>query len=117
MRLDEFLLARIAEQEQRAPEIHHYDCESVQYAYDGIAMGPCDCGEPEHVLAECAAKRAIVKLHAHVEGCGCLHNDQGLRFGCCICHEDQGYILSAGWCDTLLALARVYADHPDLEDA
>jgi hypothetical protein len=59
--LAEWLLACIAEDEEAAPDIHHRDCESVQFDYGGVALGPCGCSEPTRVLAECAAKRRIVE--------------------------------------------------------
>lgn len=65
------------------------------------------------VLAECEAKRRIVELHQpHV-----------LLQGGAYC-DCQGIELEGSWggrediypCDTLLALASIYADHPDFRE-
>lgn len=81
--LSEFLLARIAEDEERATRF-------------------LPAAGPARVLAECAAKRRIVEMHSQdtdrdwcLQGCG-------MRSGW------TGYP-----CDTLKALAAVYDDHPD----
>ena len=134
MDLSEFLNARIAETEKIARNCWgddqagwwHYTggehvadddgatvCEAVM-SNEAIHIARWD---PAHVLAWCAAVRVIVAEHHHVEGCGCLHNAHGHQFGCRTCHEDQGYVLSAGWCDTLLALAQPFAGHPDFDPA
>lgn len=52
-----WLLACIAEDEAEADDLHDRKvCD--QYSYDPRC---CDCGMPTRVLAECAAKRAIVE--------------------------------------------------------
>ena len=51
--LAEFLLARIAEDEERFGE---YPAPHIE----GCPHEPCDCGIPARVLAECEAKRRIV---------------------------------------------------------
>lgn len=85
MNITEFLEARIVEDEVIATlrGWHAEDCgwlpDESGYSY------PCDCGVPERMAAECAAKREII---AKV---------QGLDFS------------------LLEALAYVYKDHPDYD--
>jgi len=80
--------------------------------------------DPARVLADIAAKRAILALHAHYveqkreggkyldtwrpdEGCETCHWDND-----CGCIENSGYP-----CDTVGLLASVYADHPEFDPA
>lgn len=87
--LTEFLLARIAEDE-----------EYVR----GIA--------PARVLAEFAAHRRIVELHAVSESVETSGWTKGVPyFRCAACDDVDGGCEVAG-CNTLRALAAVYADHP-----
>lgn len=88
----EFLQARIAEDEADAAYRHREDCEHL----DSVRPFPCECGVPQWVLAECAAKRAIVGDHIEEE----------TRY-CPTCVEQEIP------CNTLLRLAAVYAGHPD----
>lgn len=59
----DFLEARVAEDEQRAGDPyerpHWPDCD---YDYLGDGPGTCGCALPPRVLAECAAKRAIIAI-------------------------------------------------------
>jgi hypothetical protein len=88
MTITEFLEARIAEDEREA----------------NVCLA-----SPEHttrrwvrVLAECAAKRAILALHEY-EWMG---PDDAAGKGCSHDYED--------WpCPTIRAIGSVYADHPD----
>jgi hypothetical protein len=57
--------------------------------------------DPARVLAECEARRRIVRLHG---------NDWNPRGKCQVCDE-------VGPCDTLCALALPYVDHPDYDEA
>lgn len=92
MNITDFLLARIEEDEKRAN-------------YYGMALGTA------RVLAECAAKRAIVGMHKR------LPDPTGDEAGdlCSMCTETgpeaQGYP-----CWTLGALTAVYKDHPDYQE-
>lgn len=80
--------------------------------------------DPAHVLAWCAALRAVVELHRHeAKGPGPVLYD-GSRdlnegvFGCVICScvdDDPGWHLTGGWCDTVRQLAAIWADHPDFD--
>lgn len=111
MSITEFLLARIAEDEAVAVAAEpHEEWISVGKIEDS-GMGTAD-GEhvarwsPARVLAECEAKRRIVELHSgDAEWCGWTQGGDGT-------HADMG-----DDCDTLLALAQPYADHPDFDPA
>ena len=105
MDLKTFLLARIAEDEDRNNP-------------DPDPSGSCDYLHGVHydsarVLAECAAKRAIIELHAPIS----LPGVKGKEAGCPLCgNYERGYGWeTAGPCGTLRALAAVYADHPDYQ--
>lgn len=110
MTITEFLLARITEDEVKATlrTVHAEDCgwipNEAGYSY------PCNCGVPERMAAECAAKRAIIGLHgrnADIYG-------EAMGDTCTMCTETGPD--AQGWpCDTLRALAAVYAGHPDYQ--
>lgn len=106
-----FLTARVSDWEREAPDIHRSDCESVQYDYGGVALGPCECGVPAQVLAECAAIRAIVEeWQALVAGEADMD------------YEQRGNAAALwGYADGLRRaakrLAAVHADHPDYRRA
>lgn len=86
--LVEFLLARIAEDEAVAAEQ-----DGAEYFTDGAWPE----GMPARVLAECAAKRAIIGMSI-----------QATR---------ESYVNAAAYlADALQALATVYADHPDYRE-
>jgi hypothetical protein len=60
------------------------------------------------VLAECAAKRAVVELH-YVQG----YDDEDLNdmgYGCAECGWSAEYSDRGGWCPTLRLLAQPYRD-------
>lgn len=62
MDLAEWLLEQIAEDETGADEVHLAGCAAFfDEAMGGLQRDDCDCGRPARVLAECAAKRAIVE--------------------------------------------------------
>ena len=95
MNITEFLEARIAEDEQRA----NY--------YGPLAMGTT------RVLAECAAKRAIIAEHAI---------DLDMRDPYCDtcaewwkCEVGEGPPMVKYPCPTIRALTAVYKDHPDYQ--
>jgi hypothetical protein len=97
--LAEFLLARIAEDEAEAPDIHDDDMWS-----DG-----CSCNFPARWLAECEAKRRIVELHSTEREHQCPNEDGTSDY----------YNHLRGWaeevehpqvCPTLRLLALPYAD-------
>lgn len=139
MRITEFLLARIAEDEAVArastPGPWHVDSDTYAETIssnDGTAVvaGGRWGGEasvfdssndalhitrwnPKRVLAACEAKRRILELHRHRPAGARDPHD----FGCEVCDYDRDYdVLGNGWCDTLRALASEYADHPDYRE-
>jgi hypothetical protein len=64
--LVEFLLARIAEDEGSAGDVHDAYCTAVTQTDHGTwtyEPGGCDCECPARALAWCAAKRRIVELY------------------------------------------------------
>jgi hypothetical protein len=98
MTITEFLLARIDEDEADARQ------EDADYAHTSL-LPTYDSGHqarwtPARVLAECAAKRSIIGQHP-------IHVYIGLN-GQDVpeCAVGDGFP-----CDTLQALASVYADH------
>lgn len=93
MTITEFLLARIADDEAMAEDGVRYEV-AIHYAGGGDWESLKD-----RWLAECEAKRRIVGLHTE----NCVHE-------CTTC------LLEGDWpCQTLRALAAVYADHPDYQ--
>lgn len=108
MTLTEFLLTRIAEDEAVARAALYDDADAANqphslscgYRATELSVTPeCICGWPVRVLAECAAKRAIVEACesslANLDGPGAA----GLAY-----------------C-TLEALALPFADHPDYDES
>jgi hypothetical protein len=132
--LTEFLLARIAEDEDDARAAVDDDPNWLHLGDGRIIQG--DAGfsvssgwlelphryeagdhitrhDPARVLAECEAKRRIVELAfshaAKIDGeWGCCHSVQGIRGG--LCDEQRPDDLAL-----LRALALPYADHPDYQ--
>lgn len=136
MTITEFLLARIAEDEAAATaaakgpwkwegdagedEAFMYDANgtSVLSAYGMHSQGFLECSgadadhiarhNPHRVLAECKAKRAIIKHAQEATEVEKEYDD----------YEWQGTVqISEPWAGDaiLLSLAAVYADHPDYQ--
>ena len=114
MTLTDFLLARIAEDEEVARSVETEDARTqyvIGYEHDSpdtSFWADYDGARPSvsvgagRVLAECAAKRRIVQRYRWTED-----------------HLDDGPTDLAGWSDdraTLLNLAAVYADHSDYRE-
>lgn len=103
MTLEDFLLARIAEDESDAhahPDPNMWD------------HNPRGWFDPDRVLAECIVKRRIVELHG-----------ENLD-GCVTCAAGANSADGFAWvdpaafpCATLRLLALPYADHPDYDQA
>lgn len=72
-------------------------------AYEHIARW-----DPARVLAEVAAKRRILAMHAHVPPPGYV---PGSGIGCQVCSRDPvgGDLQPDGWCSTVRLLALPYA--------
>jgi hypothetical protein len=109
MTLDEFLFARIAEDEAAStPHREATGGEWHSYRCDWLYGSECDCGHPAHVLAECEAKRQIVELHMPLIG---------TFTACQNCYEDvQRSPTDQYPCDTLRLLSLPYASHPDYRE-
>jgi hypothetical protein len=111
MTIVEFLEARIAEDESDAlTDAAEMDRSSVSIQFD------CDTQarfSPARVLAECAAKRAIIAEHGL--------DDHSTKDYCETCADWWRSELGEGpppvpWpCPTLSAVAAVYKDHPDYQ--
>lgn len=71
--------------------------------------------EPEAILLDIAAHRAILAEHKHAPATEPSTDD----FGCRICAYDRGdsVLYGWGWCNTVRMLALPYADHPDYDPA
>jgi hypothetical protein len=70
----------------------------------GGGTGIRDLVNPDRILADVAAKRAIVSLHTHPS------------FACYWSHDSMEQHDPGEVCDTLCALAQPYADHPDYRE-
>lgn len=114
--VNDFLLARIAEDERDSWEIHDRYCDCVQ-----PTPYPCDCNHPARVLADCAAKRRIVALHY----VGDPDQWDPAQHACRLCQWDEDcdspkhdHQHGAGRfpCETLRLLAFPYAGHPDYNE-
>ncbi|HET6914878.1 MAG TPA: DUF6221 family protein [Acidimicrobiales bacterium] len=114
--LAEFLLARIADDEERARKRLHHAQQNDLTVRDPKHLGQFMPGWWEwreietfasHVLAEVEAKRRILEMHKP------YRRIYGL--GCDVClHPRRLTVDVDGWpCPTLRLLALPYADHPD----
>ena len=106
MTITEFLEARIAEDERHIARLAESDRRPV------LSLS-ATVNHPQRLLAECAAKRAILKEH---------EIDLGMREPYCdTCAEWWNCVLGEGPpmvkypCPTISALAAIYADHPDYD--
>ena len=91
MTLIEFLLARIAEDENGSASLHRIGCNFMIDGLGGAPLDSCDCDGPARVLAECEAKQLLVKYEAQW-----LHDPLIPTF-------------------VLRVLSLPYADHPDYQ--
>jgi len=109
--LESFLTARLDEREDwctpkagvRSHWIGPHDSECDALVRDGYGDRgelSCNCGEPARVLADITAKRRILEEHAPGRD-RCDEHDASFR---------------TIPCPTILALATVYADHPDYHE-
>lgn len=109
--LVEFLLARIAEDEEYANSLAAFE------SFLGSAgIGPSGA----RLLAECEAKRRIVAVHERVDRRGADGSPVTADDVCSQCAEFDFYPwegVADEWpCPTLRALTLPYADHPDYRD-
>ena len=110
--LADFLLARIAEDEAAAEDAGPWTptfigAASIELTHDGLMV------DPARVLADCAAKRAIVE-RASVE-CVCTDHGAERVEGCPQCVACHAVTTADGY--VLADLAAPYADHPDYDPA
>ena len=64
----EFITDRMAERAAEAHLVHALGCDALSPCADGCCpMGTCDCGEPERILADIAAKRAILAAYVQAK--------------------------------------------------
>ncbi len=103
MTLTEFFAARVTEDEECARLCVDIGQDWVAYGIQPVGMSG------KRVLAECEAKRRIVELH--------FENDPGPDAECGACGDIGGYYSQVWPCPTIKALAAVYADHPDYDEA
>jgi hypothetical protein len=112
MELSEFLLARIAEDEEVARERADDDFYVMPdtSAFEAVDIGPgwVLAVRPARVLAECEAKRRIVETHP-IYPDGDQHDCPGPWPG----YQDA----PNEPCPTLRILALPYADHPDYRES
>lgn len=94
----------------------HYDGQSKRRSF---AKGQqiAYLANPERVLAECAAKRAIIGEHVPVDysGFGMVSPN-----ACSLCGADHSmhdweWVENSFPCPTIKALAAIYADHPEYQ--
>lgn len=90
--ITEFILARVAEDEQNIADAR---------IGDGLEWWMPEQWTRERSLAECEVKRKIVELHEPGGGAWCT--------SACESESPMG-------CDTLRALAAIWADHDDYEE-
>lgn len=124
MTITEFVLARVAEDEERAREalkpsdIDVFMDEKRSF-YTTVGAHRDDWGlytfnvPVERVLAECEAKRRIVGKHAASEP---WETPDGERQACMSCGywEDEPVVDYP--CENLRILASIWADHPDYRE-
>ena len=105
MTITEFLLARIADDEDEMQGLPHFGC--VEGDSDPVGMiHSARC--PNRVLAECAAKRRIIEGYIEFDA---AYPDSPVWHGC----GDDCEFKAIEW--VLAHLASVYADHPDFDPA
>lgn len=145
--LTEFLLARIAEDEAVArdaavlaetPWLATYG-RQVETARDGYLVTPEDehsysndptdavsqhiaRHDPARVLTECESKRRIVEAHPLTTDVVPVWTGSTPGYACDNCArlskaDPKSIVEDIGACDTLAALAAVYADHPDYDES
>lgn len=106
----EFLLARIAEDEYEANV-----CLDQWMRGEGGTRRRWD-----RVLAECESKRRIVEIHELTSDVYPVSTRQTYGYACAHCGgkrvNENEPVEDVGACDTLMALAAVYADHPDYDE-
>lgn len=103
--------------------------DNQEYSYPASAEESANsafiaANDPAYVLADIAAKRAILELHEAVPYYGLDQRGRWLPctgepklWYCGSCQDDDGIINGELPCDTLRILAAPFADHPDYNPA
>lgn len=125
--ITDFLLERIAEDEASASQYHRLLCLRTACDNEGCVWDEqermadervCTCGYPARVLAECKAKREVVKDHITIpvwpNGTGGAKYYFGFKMVCATCPDGPRQPVP---CRTIRFLAAVYASHPDYDPA
>lgn len=114
--LADFLAARLDERATDADQIHNVHADKYGECY-ASSPGGSDCGEPEYVLADVAAKRGILRRYVNVaQGLAASMEriNTGQRPGSAVISERD--LLSTNCAALFMAvklLAMPFADHPD----
>ena len=103
--ITEFLLARIAEDEEQATRSKAEVAAGKKFAVFASWINLT----ADRMLAECEAKRRIVDLAQSVDG------DE--RYAAEVIGGVDGDTVDTDGADILRALASVYADHPEFDEA
>jgi hypothetical protein len=121
MKLTEFLLARIAEDEAAAIAARGWQTGSRHKGQPLDWSIHMDRWSPDRVLAECEAKRRIIEAHPLTHDVVAVHSGETPGVACANCaalgRSEKDIVEDLGPCDTLLALASIYSDHPDFDEA
>ena len=105
MRIDEFIMARVAEDERAAEHGRRHN-DVGTYANDNYG---CLLVDPARVLAECEAKRRVVELHQQEPRYVEVQT---------MSEAEPREVYAGTYIPTELRLiAAVYADHPDFDPA
>lgn len=128
MTLTEFLLARIAEDEDRAEYVEREwaNAKMGLYSNDSYVNAEQtwrDIGRtgflPNRVRAECEAKRRLVGEHYDYwaeDNARALEPEDIQPSFCACCNDGEKYYNTGRWpCTSLRSLALPYADHPDYQ--
>lgn len=107
MTITEFLLARIAEDEDQAHELIRRQRRKLTVR--DVSLGYVRAFDPKRIAAECAAKRRIVQLHSGEHECS-IYDYDGSVFAFQWCSDAMD-------CSTMQLLAAVYTDHSDYDPA
>ena len=126
MTITEFLEARIDEDEAVARAASHQKVAGPfhgNWRHNSLHLSSMEREDAEHiarhdparVLAECAAKRAIIAEHGEMEVASLDRETWGQPFTVCrVCAVGVRQVVSP--CPTLKALAAVYKNHADYRE-
>lgn len=110
MTITEFLLARIEEDEHTARQGDHRDVGN-DIGWWSMSEGDVLHIGTDRVLAECKVKRLIIEMHPPTQS----DLAKNRKFGNGPSAPESIPVVSYDW--ELMALASVYADHPDYDAA